>query len=142
MLQIKKIALKGGEKVMEKVPWRLVLVLAVVIVTFIALGFVYGTGNTQEKEKAAVTSETHGHQEGSAECVEAHASGECTGHEPGERQHYSAMSSENPGNGPETSAEKQGHGHEEGSPECIEAHASGKCTGHEPGEPHGHNEKK
>ncbi|MFQ6084220.1 MAG: hypothetical protein ACE5WD_12810 [Candidatus Aminicenantia bacterium] len=108
---------------MKKVPWRLVLILAVVIVAFIALGIVYATGNkAQEKEKAAVTSETHGHQEGSAECKEAHKSGKCTGHEPGEHQH-SAMSSKNPG-----------HGHKEGSAECKEAHKSGKCTGHEPGE--------
>lgn len=84
---------------MKKVPWRLSLVMAVVIVAFIALGFVYGTDNkAQEKEEVAVTSETHGHQEGSAECIEAHKSGKCTGHESGEHQD-SAMSSENPGNG-------------------------------------------
>ena len=128
---------------MKKVSWRLVLVLAVVIVAFIALGFVYGTGNKaqQEKEKVAATSETHGHQEGSAECIEAHKSGKCTGHEPGEHQ-PSAMDAANPGNGPVMNVENPGHGHEEGSPECIEAHKSGKCTGHEPGKPHGHSEKK
>lgn len=125
---------------MKKFPWRLSLVLVVAVLSLIALGFVYATGDkAQEKEKVAVTSETHGHQEGSVECIEAHESGECTGHEKGE---HSAMSSENPGNGPETSTEKQGHGHEEGSAECIEAHKSGKCTGHEPGEPHKHGEKK
>jgi len=111
---------------MKKVPWKVALILAVVIVAFIALGFVYATNDkAQEKEKAAVTS---GHQKGSAECVEAHKSGKCTGHEPGECQH-SATSSENPGNGPAMSAD---NGHEEGSPECIEAHNSGKCTGHDP----------
>jgi hypothetical protein len=98
MLQI-KFSLKGGDKAMKKSPWRLSLLLAVVIVALIALGFVYATGNkAQENEKAAVTSETHGHQEGSAECTEAHESGKCTGHE-------------------------------QGSPECIEAHISGECTG-------------
>ena len=127
---------------MKKVPWRLALILTVVIVAFVALGFVYGTGNkAQEKEKVTVTSEIHGHQEGSAECIEAHKSGKCTGHEPGENQSL-APSSEDPGNGTTMSAENQGHGHEEGSAECLEAHKSGKCTGHEPGKPHGHGEKK
>ena len=127
---------------MKKVQWRLVLVLAVVVVALVALGFVYGTGNkAQEKGKVAVTTETHGHQEGSAECLEAHKSGKCTGHEPGEKQH-SAISSENQASGPAAIAENQEHGHEEGSPECIEAHKSGKCTGHKPGEPHGQAEKK
>jgi len=128
---------------MKKVQWRLALLaLAVAVVAFVALDFVYGIGNkAQEKEKVAVTTATHGHQEGSAECLEAHKSGKCTGHESGENQH-SATNSENPGNGPEMSAENQGHGHEEGSPECIEAHKSGKCTGHKPGEPHSNTEKK
>ncbi|MFH1946455.1 MAG: hypothetical protein ABIK95_12600 [Acidobacteriota bacterium] len=102
---------------MKKSPWRLSLLLAVVIVALITLGFVYATGDkAQEREKAAVTSETHGHQEGSAECVEAHKSGECTGHEQGEHQ-QSATNSENPGNG-----------HEESAAEGIEAHESGECT--------------
>jgi len=69
---------------MKKAPWTLILISAVVIVAFIALGFVYATDDkAQEKEKAAVTSETHGHQEGSAECIQAHKSGKCTGHDPG-----------------------------------------------------------
>jgi hypothetical protein len=123
--------LKGGDKAMKKSPWRLSLLLAVVIVALITLGFVYATGDkAQEKEKEAVTSETHGHQEGSAECVEAHKSGKCTGctgHEQGEHQ-QSVANSENPGNGPAMSEENQGQGHEEGSRECIEDHKSGECT--------------
>lgn len=107
---------------MKKSPWRLSLVLAVVIVAFITLGFVYATGdNAQEKEKAAVTSETQGHQEGSAECTG------CTGHEQGEHQ-QSVANSENPGSGPAMSEENQGQGHEEGSRECIGDHESGGCT--------------
>ena len=113
---------------MKKSPWRLSLFLAVVIVALVALGFVYATGDkAQEKEKTVVTSETHGHQEGSAECVEAHKSGKCTCTGNCEHQ-QSATNSENPGNGPAMSEENQGHGHEEGSPECVEAHKSGKCT--------------
>ena len=69
---------------MKKAPWTLILISAVVIVALITLGFVYAIGDkTQEKEKATVTSETHGHQEGSAECIEAHKSGKCKGHEEG-----------------------------------------------------------
>ncbi|MCK4430055.1 MAG: hypothetical protein KAW19_02020 [Candidatus Aminicenantes bacterium] len=102
---------------MKKVPWKVALILTVVIVAFIALGFVYATNDkAQEKEKATVTSETPGHQEGSAECIEAHKSGKCTGHEQGEcvEAHKSGKCT--------------GHEHEKGSPECIQAHKSGKCT--------------
>lgn len=61
------------------------------------------------------------HEEGSLECDEAHESGECSGHEPGEEHQHS---------------ESVKHGHQEGSEQCIEAHESGECTGHQPGEEH------
>ena len=125
--------MKGGEKVMKK--WKLIALVAVMAIALITLGFVYATNNKdQQKEKAAVTKEeTHApHQEGSSECIEAHKSGKCTGHEEGE-PHHTSKEAEISGNG-------DGQEHEEGSAECIEAHKRGKCTRHKPGEPHGHKE--
>lgn len=115
---------------MKKVPWKLALVVAAVIVAFVALGFVYATGNkAQAEKKATVTSETHGHQEGSAECIEAHKSGRCTGHEPGNGDHEK-MQKENPGNGNGNGGNgiSPGNGHDKSSPECVDDHTTGKCT--------------
>jgi len=125
---------------MRRLRFPLLVVVLLAVAAFI-FASVYAGGSKADSQQATPAASApqreHPHQEGSPECIEAHKTGECTGHAPGQCQHGKSSAS----SGSSTKAEEGEHPHAEGSPECIEAHKSGKCTGHQPGQ-HQHPEKK
>lgn len=116
--------------------------LVVVLAAFLIAAVIYAIGNkaqgTKQSQTEKVTtsvpgaaiqeSEKHPHAKGSAECIEKHAKGECTGHEPGQPHEGSNV--------------QAGEDHSEGSAACQAKHASGECKGHQPGEKHSENHGK
>lgn len=116
--------------------------LVVVLAVFLTVAVIYAFANKAKEnpksqtEKVTTTvpntaiqeSEKHPHAEGSAECIEKHAKGECTGHEPGQDH--------------EGRNGQVGEDHAEGSAACQAKHASGECQAHQPGEKHSENNSK